>query len=60
MSSLGLKPELGASTTVLLTYNFPVILGTGYTVGRDMVGTKYLDMNLSNSAKSGRASKYEQ
>jgi len=30
LSSLGLQPGLGASTSVLLTYHFPLILGISY------------------------------
>jgi len=30
MSSLGLQPGLGASTSVLFTYNFPMMLWISY------------------------------
>jgi len=37
MPSLGFQPRLDASTSVLFTYHFPLILG---------LGTKFLDSNV--------------
>jgi len=46
MPSLGFQPRLDASTSVLFTYHFPLILG---------LGTKFLDSNVVQGS-----TKYEQ
>jgi len=50
MSRLGLQPQqgFGASTSVLFTHHFPLILRINLVVlrGKDMVRTKVLERNV--------------